>query len=101
MCTGGVAAAKTVLLAQGVSTRARWMLEAFREGMAQLGTVYEGGDAPSSGFIGIYFLLQVCASLPAPTGVTVGRDARVNETVTADRIAVRWFVQAAIMAEVG
>jgi hypothetical protein len=83
-----VAAAKTVLLAQGVSTRARWMLEAFREGMAQLGTVYEGGDAPSSGFIGIYFLLQVCAPLPAPTAVTAGQDETVDETGMAHRMSV-------------
>jgi hypothetical protein len=29
----------------------------------QVGSTYEGGDAPSSGFIGIYFLLQVCEKI--------------------------------------
>ena len=67
-----MAALQTVLLAQGVSTRARWMLEAFREGMAQLGTVYEGGDAPSSGFIGIYFLLQVRLGCVLGLGLGLG-----------------------------
>ena len=56
---GNVPCLQAAYLAQGVSTRARWMLAAFREGMAKLGVEYEGGEAPSSGFIGIYFLLQV------------------------------------------
>mmetsp|Transcript_832 Transcript_832/g.1750 ORF Transcript_832/g.1750 Transcript_832/m.1750 type:complete len:535 (-) Transcript_832:314-1918(-) len=51
---------KVAYLAQGVATRARWLLAAFREGAGQLGVDYLGGDAPSSGFIALYFALQVC-----------------------------------------
>ena len=56
---------RVYFLANGPLGRARWMLQRFREianeaarekGMAE----YDGGDAPSSGAIAIYFALQLC-----------------------------------------
>eukprot|EP00899_Mesostigma_viride_P028487 jgi/Mesvir1/8823/Mv02724-RA.1 len=51
---------KVLLLAQGVETQARLMLEAFRKAMDDLGFSYQGGTAPSSGFLGLFLLLQMC-----------------------------------------
>ncbi|QDZ24308.1 sialyltransferase [Chloropicon primus] len=53
---------RLLYVAQGLESRARNLLKAFKEASLreQSPISYDGGDAPSSGFIGFYFLLQVC-----------------------------------------
>lgn len=64
-------------MANGAVTRSRWMLSAYREAMGALENsaqrvVYRGGDVPSSGFIGFYFLMQACERI-AVYGLCVER----------------------------
>ena len=64
-------------MANGAVTRSRWMLSAYREAMGGLDdpalrVVYRGGDVPSSGFIGLYFLMQACERI-AVYGLCVER----------------------------
>jgi len=49
----------------GVSTRARWVLAAYRDGHKRLSEdatedAIGGGTAPSSGFIALYLAMQLC-----------------------------------------
>lgn len=44
-------------------TRARWMMERFRDVATCLGLHYPGGDAPSTGLLGLYLSMQICGKV--------------------------------------
>jgi hypothetical protein len=62
----------------GVSTRARWVLAAYRDGHTRLsedatedGIV--GGTAPSSGFIALYLAMQLCQNVVGRRRLTASK----------------------------
>jgi len=54
---------RVIFLANGPVSRSRWLLQGFREAAERLGMNYTRGDAPSSGMIGLYLLLEMCSSV--------------------------------------
>eukprot|EP00898_Chlorokybus_atmophyticus_P005880 jgi/Chlat1/6293/Chrsp44S05786 len=57
--------ARVLVLGNGAMTRAREMLGEYRRAAEVQGANYTGGVAPSSGFLGVYVLLQLCERVTA------------------------------------
>ncbi|KAK3265998.1 hypothetical protein CYMTET_25354 [Cymbomonas tetramitiformis] len=87
--SGEVWFTQVLFMSGGAMTRARWMMERFRDVATCLGLHYSGGDAPSTGLLGLYLSLQICGKVSV-YGLGAARtswERAVNTSATSSDLA--------------